>query len=78
MTEAWQQIAVWGMIAIAAVVAVYSGINAWRAIRRGECGSCPACGGQTQSDLPLDPKKKERIVFLPADDLRLGARSKRS
>lgn len=73
MGPLWQQIAVYAVLVIAGAIAVWSGINAWRAIRRGECGHCSGCNGQRVDAASAPADAKERIVFLPSDDLRRSA-----
>jgi len=75
MSEAWQQIAVWTMIALAAAYAVYSGISAWRSLRKGECNACSKCGSGHFSAKPAGGG--DRVVFLPADQLRASTRVKK-
>lgn len=80
MSPLWQQIAVYAMLVIAGAIALWSGISAWRAIRRGECGHCPGCEPQPPAQQldSLPERSKERVVFLPSDDLRsrISARRK--
>ncbi len=70
MGPLWQHIAVYLMLVIAGAIAIWSGISAWQAIKRGECGSCPGCNGQPRDAGSAPPDAKERLVFLPSDDLR--------
>ena len=73
MGQIWQQVVVYAILAVAGVIAVWWGISAWRAIRRGECGHCPGCNGQPVDASSASPDAKERLVFLPTDDLRRSA-----
>ncbi len=73
MGPIWQQVAVYAILAIAGAIAVWSGVSAWRAVRRGECGHCPGCNGEPVDASSASPEAKERLVFLPMDDLRRSA-----
>ena len=70
MSSMWQHVAVYGILLIAAAITVWSGISSWRAIRRGECGRCPGCSGEPDDVSSAPADAKERLVFLPGDDLR--------
>jgi hypothetical protein len=69
----WQQVVVYAILVVAGAITVWSGISAWRAIRRGECGHCPGCNGEPADASSVPTNAKERLVFLPADDLRRSA-----
>jgi len=73
MNAIWQQVVVYAILAVAGAIAVWSGISAWRAIRRGECGHCPGCSGEPEDVSSAPANAKERLVFLPTDDLRRSA-----
>jgi len=74
MTELGQQIAVWGLIVVATIFVIYTSISAWRALSRGECSSCPGCGGEKKKTPATEPKGTQ---FIPADQLRARIRSRR-
>ena len=77
MGPIWQQVVVYAILAIAGAIAVWTGVSAWRAIRRGECGHCPGCGGEAADMTSAPANGKERLVFLPSDDLRCNATRKK-
>ena len=77
MNVLWQQIVVGGLIVIATIFVIYSGISAWRALSRGQCRSCSSCGGKKATYAPTSASEPKGTPFIPADDLRTRLRSRR-
>jgi len=72
MSEQWQQIAVWVIIILAGLFALYTAIRAWRLILKGECSGCPRCATMQR---PKADDAPGRLAFL--DRAQLGGHPRR-
>jgi hypothetical protein len=84
MSQDTQQLIVWGLLAGAAVGVLCMAARSIRALVRGKCASrCSGCQSANDAATPHDVQSattenpKQRVVFLPASNLRNSSRDQR-
>lgn len=77
MNEGWQQVVVWAVLGLALAGLAVAAYRSLRSLVRGRCASrCSGCASANEAAAPADAKPVDRVVFLPAGNLRNSARER--